>query len=125
MSSPNKYTLSLTQEAESDFVDILVYTAQEWGEEKLQEYDASLSHALDVVKDNPFLGYRHTLLPEDHRCFNVRKHVLVYQIKNSHIYVLRILHQRMNLSRSCVNRFPDYIPILSLYVSQFHCRVAL
>ena len=97
MSSRNKYTLSFTQEAESDFIDILVYTAQEWGEDQQKEYDASLYHALDVVKDNPFLGYRHTLLPEDHRCFNVRKHVLVYQIKNSHIYVLRILHQRMNL----------------------------
>jgi len=101
MSSPNEYTLSLTQEAESDFIDILVYTAQEWGETKRQEYDASLCHALDVVRDNPFLGYRHSLLPEDHRCFNVRKHVLAYQIKNSHIYVLRILHQRMN--------FPDHV----------------
>ncbi len=97
MSSPNKYTLSLTQEAEDDFINILVYTAQQWGEAKLQEYDASLSHALEVVKDNPFLGYRHNLLPEDHRCFNIRKHVLVYQITSSHIYVLRILHQRMNL----------------------------
>ncbi len=47
--------LSLTQEAESDFIDILVYTAQEWGEIKRQEYDASLCHALDVVRDNPFL----------------------------------------------------------------------
>ncbi|WP_447969888.1 type II toxin-antitoxin system RelE/ParE family toxin [Nitrospira sp. M1] len=96
MSSRNKYTLSLTQEAESDFINILVYTAQEWGGEKLQEYDASICHALDVIKDNPFLGYRHPLLTEEHRCFTVRKHVLVYQIKNSHIYVLRILHQRMN-----------------------------
>ncbi|GJL62867.1 MAG: hypothetical protein NPIRA04_15210 [Nitrospirales bacterium] len=42
MSFPNKYTLSLTQEAESDFVDILVYTAQEWGQEKLKEYDGKL-----------------------------------------------------------------------------------
>jgi toxin ParE1/3/4 len=98
MSSPNKFTLSLTQEAESDFIDILVYTAQQWGADKQQEYDASLCHALDVVKGNPFLGYLPALLPEDHRCFNVRKHVLVYQIKSSHIYVLRILHQRMNLS---------------------------
>lgn len=97
MSSRNKYTLSLTQAAEEDFIDILVYTVQEWGEDKQKEYDASLCHALDVVKDNPFLGYRHTLLPEDHRCLNVRKHVLVYQITNSHIFVLRILHQRMNL----------------------------
>ena len=97
MSSRNKYTLSLTQEAEDDFIDILAYTTQRWDEDKLQEYDASLCHALDVVKDNPFLGYRHTLLPEDHRCFNVQKHVLVYQIKSSHIFVLRILHQRMNL----------------------------
>jgi toxin ParE1/3/4 len=98
MSSPNKFTLSLTQEAESDFIDILVYTAQQWGADTQQEYDASLCHALDVVKGNPFLGYRPALLPEDHRCFNVRKHVLVYRIKSSHIYVLRILHQRMNLS---------------------------
>lgn len=98
MSSPNKFTLSLTQEAESDFIDILVYTAQQWGADKQQEYDASLCHALDVVKGNPFPGCRQALLPEDHRCFNVRKHVLVYQIKSSHIYVLRILHQRMNLS---------------------------
>lgn len=97
MSSLNRYTLFLTQAAEDDFIDILIYTVQEWGEDKQIEYEASLSHALDVVKDNPFLGYRHTSLPEDHRCFNVRKHVLVYQITNSHIYVLRILHQRMNL----------------------------
>ena len=98
MSSPSKYTLSITQEAEDDFIDILVYTAQQWGADKQQEYDASLCHALEVVKSNPLLGYRHSLLPEDHRCFNARKHVLVYQITNSHIYVLRILHQRMNLS---------------------------
>ena len=97
MSFPNRYTLSLTQAAENDFIDILVYTVQKWGEDKQKEYDASLSHALDVVKDNPFLGYRHTLLPGDHRCFNVRKHVLVYQIMNFYIYVLRILHQHMNL----------------------------
>jgi len=97
MSSLNNYTLSLTQEAEDDLIDILVYTSQQWGSEKQKEYDASLCHALDVVKDNPLLGYRHTLLPEDHRCFNVRKHTLVYQIDGSHIFVLRILHQRMNL----------------------------
>ena len=98
MSSPNRFTLSLTQEAESDFIDILVYTAQQWGADTLQEYESSLCHALDVVKDNPFLEYRQASLPEDHRCFNVRKHVLVYQMKRSHIFVLRILHQRMNLS---------------------------
>ena len=99
MSSQNKYTLSLTQEAEDDFIDILVYTAQRWGEEKQKEYDASLCQAFEVIKNNPFLGYRQTLLPEDHRCFNVRKHVLVYQIEGSRIFVLRILHQRMNLSK--------------------------
>ncbi len=97
MSSPNKYTLSLTQAAEDDFINILVYTTQQWGADKQKDYDDSLHHALNVIKDNPFLGYRHTLLPEDHRCFNVRKHVFVYQIMNSRIYVLRILHQRMNL----------------------------
>ena len=97
MSSRNNYTLSLTQAAEDDFIDILVYTLQEWGEQKQKEYDSALCHALDLVKDNPFLGYRHNFLPEDHRCFNVRKHVLVYQITDSHVYVLRILHQRMNL----------------------------
>ena len=97
MSSRNNYTLFLTQEAEDDFIDILVYTAQQWGQAKQKEYDALLCHALEVIQNNPFLGYRHTLLPEDHRCFNVRKHILVYQIDGSHIFVLRILHQRMNL----------------------------
>lgn len=99
MSSRNKYTLSLTTEAENDFVDILVYTARQWGEEKQKEYDGSLCQALEVIQDNPFLGYHHTLLPENHRCFNVRKHVLVYRIEGSRIFVLRILHQRMNLSK--------------------------
>jgi len=98
MSSPSKYTLSLTKEAEEDFIDILVYTLKEWGQEKQKEYDASICHALEVIKSNPFLGYRHTLLPKDHRCFNVRKHLVVYQIEGSRVFVLRILHQRMNLS---------------------------
>lgn len=101
MSFPNKYSLSLTAEAEDDFINTLIYTTQEWGQKKREEYDASLCRALAAIKDNPFLGYRHTLLPEDHRCFNVRKHVVVYQLDGSHIYVLRILHQRMNL--------PDHI----------------
>ena len=62
MFSRNKYTLSLTAEAEDDFIDILVYTAQQWGQEKQKEYDASICQALEVLKNNPFLGYRHTLL---------------------------------------------------------------
>jgi len=56
MSSRNKYTLSLTQEAEDDFIDILVYTAQQWGQAKQKEYDALLCHALEVIQSNPFLG---------------------------------------------------------------------
>jgi toxin ParE1/3/4 len=97
MSSRNKYTLSFTQEAEDDFIDILVYTAQQWGAKKQEDYDASLCHALGLVKDNPFLGYRQAQLSEDHRCFNVKKHIIAYQIDDSHIFVLRILHQRMSL----------------------------
>jgi len=97
MSCRNKYTVSLYKEAVDDLIDILVYTTQQWEQEKQKEYDASICHALEVVKENPFLGYRHTLLSEDHRCFNVRKYVLVCQIDGSRIFVLRILRQRMNL----------------------------
>ena len=46
MSSPSKYTLSLTKEAEEDFIDILVYTLKEWGQEKQKEYDASICHVI-------------------------------------------------------------------------------
>ena len=96
MSSP-KGRLELSQRAKEDFCDILSYTLATWGESQLAKYRANIIDALDLILRNPKAG-RPSVKP-NLKVLSVGHHRIFYRTINDTIYIVRILHERMDTSR--------------------------
>jgi toxin ParE1/3/4 len=96
MSSP-KRRIELSQQAREDFRDILSYTLTTWGEPQLAKYRASINDALHVILRNPTAG-RPSVKPTL-KVLAVEHHRIFYRTIDETIYVVRILHKRMDTSR--------------------------
>jgi toxin ParE1/3/4 len=96
MSFP-KHRIELSQQAKEDFRDILSYTLTTWGESQLAKYRASINEALHVILQNPFAGRPSVKPPLN--VLAVEHHRIFYRTTNDTIYVVRILHERMDMSR--------------------------
>ncbi|HEX4644322.1 MAG TPA: type II toxin-antitoxin system RelE/ParE family toxin [Verrucomicrobiae bacterium] len=96
MSSP-KRRIELSQQAKKDFRDILSYTLAAWRESQLAKYRASINDALHVILHNPSAG-RPSVKPAL-KVLPVEHHRIFYRTIEGTIYVVRILHERMDTSR--------------------------
>ena len=96
MSSP-KRRIELSQQAREDFRDILSYTLTTWGESQLAKYRDSIDDALHVILDNLSVG-RPSVKPTL-KVLAVEHHRIFYRTIDNTIYVVRILHERMDMPR--------------------------
>ena len=101
MSSREALPLKLSSKARSDFVDILRYTGETWGQQQLATYRDKIDSALQAISRNPQLGHHRDDLPATHLAHMVGSHLIVYRVLDgdTSIGVVRILHQRMSLGR--------------------------
>jgi toxin ParE1/3/4 len=94
MSAP-EFCLELTEPAEADFRDLLSFTLRTWGEGQFAEYKRRINDALNAVAGNPRLGHeRHGIM-----VYHAGRHRIFYRVQGTTIYVLRILHDRMDAVR--------------------------
>ena len=96
MSSP-KRRIELSQQSTADFRDLLSYTLTTGGESQLAKYRASINDALHVILQNPSAG-RPSVKPTL-KVLAVEHHRIFYRTIDDTIYVVRILHKRMDTSR--------------------------
>jgi plasmid stabilization system protein ParE len=99
MSSPERYTLRLSRQAERDLEHILQYTYETYGERQQQSYADALHEALETITGNPSLGHRRPDLSERHLAFRVEHHFVVYTVSGQTVNVSRILYERMDFTR--------------------------
>jgi toxin ParE1/3/4 len=94
MSAP-KYQLIITQLAKQDFRDVISYTLQIWGKQQSQNYAQKINTALNAICENPDIGrIKHRYL-----VCKAGRHNIFYKIKEREIWVIRILHERMDATR--------------------------
>ena len=105
--SSHKPHLKLSPAAQQDFTGILRYTGERWGQEQLLAYRGKLNDALVLPGRNPQLGHQSRELPDRHRLYFVGSHVIVYRVRQDTTEVVRILHQRMNMTR---HNHPQNLP---------------
>ena len=98
MSSRKLAALKLSPLARQDFIDILRFTGETWGQNQLLTYRDKINDALQAIGRNPQLGHRRDDLPETHRAYLVGVHVIVYRNDADSVGIVRIL-QRMSLTR--------------------------
>ena len=99
MSSRKPLPLKLAPKARQDFIDILRYTGETWGQAQLLTYRDKINDALQALSQNPQLGHKRSDLPATHLAYLVGSHVIVYRVSADSLGVARILHQRMSLAR--------------------------
>jgi toxin ParE1/3/4 len=98
MSSPKRHALKLSPKARQDFIDILRFTGETWGQGQLLTYRDKIHDALQAISRNPQLGHARADLPKTHWAYLVGSHVIVYRVDADHVGIVRILHQRMSMS---------------------------
>ena len=99
MSSHKPLTLKLSTKARQDFIDILRYTGETWGQKQLEVYRDKIDGALQAISQNPQLGHGRDDLPPAFSAYLVGSHVIVYRDMGNAIGIVRILHQRMSLRK--------------------------
>jgi len=99
MSSPERYALRLSRQAETDLESILQYTYETYGEWQRQIYADALHEAFETITGNPGLGHRRPDLSERHLAFHVEHHFVVYTVSGQTVNMSRILHGRMDFTR--------------------------
>ena len=86
----------LTDEADRDVEEILAYSVKSFGVTQTQHYFVALKECIELLADNPNMGYSaEDILPEYLR-FTHKSHIIFYKKLSSSILVVRILHERMD-----------------------------
>jgi toxin ParE1/3/4 len=97
--SARKLPLTLAPDARTDFSDILLYSAQQWGTRQRNTYRAELLRGFAAIRDHPQLGTTREDLGPGIRSRLVEHHLVYYRVLDDLIEVVRILHERMDASR--------------------------
>ena len=98
MISNPEYTLALSDEAYDDLVNIQNYTYGRYGENQWQEYGADLDKDMTHILKNPLSGHTRNDLPDGYQAWIVREHVMIYRVEDKIIYLVRVLHSKMNFT---------------------------
>ena len=93
-------SLELTTPAENDFEAILEYTLDRHGAEQYYKYRDLILAACKSLTEDPGLlpGKPRNDIAEGVRFYPVGRHFIAYRCTADALIVLRILHQRMDLS---------------------------
>lgn len=92
----------LSPAASDDLINIWAYGADHWGLSKADEYNDRLIEMILFLAENPTFGKQRDDIKSGYMSYAIGSHVIFFKISNP-IYVLRILHQRMDVERHLLN----------------------
>ena len=91
--------IHLSQAAKSDLVDIWAETYQQWGEAQADRYLDDIDRALQGLLDNPQMGVNCSDLLRGARKLITGRHLVFYEVDPDRLFVIRVLHQSMDVPR--------------------------
>ncbi len=83
----------LSADADKDIEEIALYTFEAWGEEQTVIYLNDLKMAFENISTSPHLGHERVELHPGVVSRFHQQHTIFYQIKDTTVLILRILHQ--------------------------------
>ena len=87
-----------SQAAARDVENILQSSLKDFGYNQTEQYFSSLNKCLRLLSLNPTMGKSAEDLESGYYRFPHRSHVIFYQIDNTDIFILRILHKSMDIT---------------------------
>ncbi|MBK1736211.1 toxin, ParE-ParD toxin-antitoxin system [Halorhodospira abdelmalekii] len=90
------FKLNVTPKVESDLIGIWVYTCEEWGVDQADHYLDRLEAGMKRLIDHPSLGANYDHVFSGYRRLQVEHHAVFYQLYESDVLVVRVLHEDMD-----------------------------
>lgn len=87
----------VTPAARKDILNIGRYTQNEWGKQQRQKYLAGLNIRFGFLAENPLLSRERLDLFPPVRIHHYEKHLIVYLVEPSHVLIIRVLHESMDI----------------------------
>jgi toxin ParE1/3/4 len=84
--------------AEADLETIWRYTVENWSVSQAETYHADILSAFEGLASGLKVG-RHADIREGYFKYAVGSHIIYYRQQDTEIVIIRILHQRMDVSR--------------------------
>ncbi|RUO35113.1 type II toxin-antitoxin system RelE/ParE family toxin [Aliidiomarina soli] len=88
--------LSITPKAEADLTGIWLFTCDEWGAEQADKYLDQLEAGMKQLLSHPLLGIDYAHVLTGYRRLQVERHAIFYQVLETHVLVVRVLHEDMD-----------------------------
>jgi toxin ParE1/3/4 len=89
--------IKLSKQARKDFVQIIQYTLENWGNLQMLSYRDIMLEGFDILSKFPNTGRKNVNFSDDYMLFPAGNHVIIYKIEKHQLYIARILHKRMNI----------------------------
>jgi toxin ParE1/3/4 len=89
----------LSKKADNDLDGIYVYSVENFGEAQADEYFLGLCACLRTLADNPRVGREASWLNPGLRWHRHERHLIFYMIEGVDIFVVRLLHEAMDVAR--------------------------
>ena len=88
----------LSNKAERDLRLIYQYTRLNFGDQQAATYLIGLEETLEQVTETPTMAQKVDDIRPNYRRYLYQEHAIYFIEKKSFIYVVRVLHQQMNVS---------------------------
>ncbi len=92
-----KYVLS--PQAQQSLKDIRAYSLETFGNQQTRRYLQQLKDRMNRLADQPNLGKQRGDIKAGYRSYPERSHTIYYRIRDTHIDIIDVLHQRMDPHR--------------------------
>ncbi|HSI01933.1 MAG TPA: type II toxin-antitoxin system RelE/ParE family toxin [Reyranella sp.] len=88
-----------SRRAKADIDGIWQYTVDHWGAEQAGLYLELIDAAIDTISADPKLGRSCSEIRRGYRKYLVGSHVVFYRMRDREVFIVRVLHQRMDAER--------------------------
>lgn len=88
--------IHIRSRARVDLKEIWHYSYKNWGIGKADAYMQDLESGINLIADNPHIGFLCDYIRSGYRQYNTNKHMIFYKIQEDKIVIVRILHESMD-----------------------------
>lgn len=88
-----------TVRADEDLIDIYLYGSQHFGLASAENYFNDIHQAFLFLAENPLVAPEQKAFIPPVRIHRHARHLIIYQIENDSLLIVRVLHHRMDVWR--------------------------
>jgi toxin ParE1/3/4 len=91
--------VKLSRRADTDLNRVYRSSAADFGIPHADRYRDGLLASLALITENPYAMRERQFGPRPVRIYRFRAHMIVYEIRDDHVFVIRVLHGHQDLKR--------------------------